>query len=288
MSNYDDTGFGSYENGGGGGGGGGYGGGYMSGSSPQKSSKEHGSFQTVTPLTIRMIKESHQNPSDDSLQIDGKTVQKVVVYAKVLDVVNKHTNTEYVVDDSTEVMKIIQYVSDDNQNPQQPAQIGDYVYINGAIRSVEGERTVLAHHVRVVSDHNEITHHLLSVVFTHYQNLKGPLNDGAKLRSANAGTFGNNNMGGGGFNNGGFVIDNPIQAVGGGMDQQTDSKLVHDAFAADSITDTGLSVTDVASQLANRGFNVQKVRQICDSLMNDGYLYSTVDDNHFKSTGSFL
>lgn len=292
MANYD-TGYGGYETGGGGEYAGG-GGGFLA--SPQKSGGGGGRDQpqTVTPLTIRMILSSVQNPSDDSLLIDNKQVQKVVVYGKVREAVGKYTNTEYLVDDSTGVIKVIQHMPDDNQPGQPTAVVGSYVYINGAIRSMEGERTILAHHVRAVVDHNELTTHFLSVVFVHYQNLKGSLNDGQKLQNRHTSSFGAGAAGGGGGGGGGFggfVVDNPIQYQqqqqdGGG--EHSDWKLVHDCFAADVSTDSGLNVNQVAQQLAGRGFTVQKVRQICDSLMNDGYVYSTIDDNHFKSTGSFM
>ena len=71
-----------------------------------------------------------------------------------------------------------------------------------------------------------------------------------------------------------------------GMDK--DSRMVHDAFASDMTTDTGLSVNQVAERLKTRGINVAKVKNICQLLMAEGFIYSTIDDDHFKSTGSLV
>jgi len=47
---------------------------------------------------------------------------------------------------------------------------------------------------------------------------------------------------------------------------------------------TGLSLAFVAQGLASFGIAEKEVRAAVDFLANEGHLYSTIDDNHYKST----
>ena len=47
---------------------------------------------------------------------------------------------------------------------------------------------------------------------------------------------------------------------------------------------TGLSLAFVAQGLASAGVAEKDVRAAVDFLANEGHLYSTIDDNHYKST----
>ena len=47
---------------------------------------------------------------------------------------------------------------------------------------------------------------------------------------------------------------------------------------------TGLSLEFVANGLRSEGMAEQDVRAAVDFLANEGHLYSTIDDNHYKST----
>ena len=47
--------------------------------------------------------------------------------------------------------------------------------------------------------------------------------------------------------------------------------------------DTGANVADVVSSLNGR-FTEAQVREAVEHLVNEGHLYSTIDDNHYRST----
>ena len=54
--------------------------------------------------------------------------------------------------------------------------IGEYMRIIGNLRPFDGNRNIVAFDIRPITDHNEITHHMLNVIFVHLQNTKGPIN----------------------------------------------------------------------------------------------------------------
>jgi replication factor A2 len=47
--------------------------------------------------------------------------------------------------------------------------------------------------------------------------------------------------------------------------------------------ESGVRVDDVVTQLNGR-FTEAQVRESVEHLVNEGHLYSTIDDDHFKST----
>ena len=46
----------------------------------------------------------------------------------------------------------------------------------------------------------------------------------------------------------------------------------------------GCTVLEAAQALASNGVQEAQVRSIVQELVDDGHLYSTIDDDHFKST----
>jgi replication factor A2 len=49
-------------------------------------------------------------------------------------------------------------------------------------------------------------------------------------------------------------------------------------------SDAGCTVLEAAQALASNGVQEAQVRSIVQGLVDDGHLYSTIDDDHFKST----
>ncbi len=60
------------------------------------------------------------------------------------------------------------------------------VRIYGNLRDYEGKRHILIYSINLLEDWNELTHHLLDVVYTHLQHTKGPLPNSSLSRSINA------------------------------------------------------------------------------------------------------
>ena len=49
-------------------------------------------------------------------------------------------------------------------------------------------------------------------------------------------------------------------------------------------SDAGCTVLEAAQALASNGVQDAQVRSIVQGLVDDGEMYSTIDDDHFKST----
>ena len=49
-------------------------------------------------------------------------------------------------------------------------------------------------------------------------------------------------------------------------------------------SDAGCTVNEAADALAGQNISVQRVREAVEYLANEGHLYSTIDNDHFKAT----
>ena len=50
----------------------------------------------------------------------------------------------------------------------------------------------------------------------------------------------------------------------------------------------GCTVLEAAQALASNGVQEAQVRSIVQELVDDGHLYSTIDDDHFKATYEWI
>jgi hypothetical protein len=60
-------------------------------------------------------------------------------------------------------------------------------------------------------------------------------------------------------------------------------QMVMNAFSNDP-SETGRSVNEVAGMLQAQGISQQDVMHTVEALANEGHLYSTIDEYHYKST----
>lgn len=275
--------------------------------------KKGNSNSTLTPVTLRMIASATQDP-DDSFIVNGRAIGKFVTYGLVRLKTDKSTSFTLLLDDGTSQMDATKWIDQDESSESQAQREsivpGVYVCVYGIIKAFSGNRYISAIHVRIVSDMNEITHHLLDTLYVSLQITQGP-----PPRKAEAETsmqhqntmYGNaqsNQMRGNGSvstfnpygaapvsnNNNNSMGRNQANPYGSNMmqgpgDLNMHQKLVLQAFSNDGGSDMGLSVMEVAKILSKNGLKFDDVRRATDFLVQEGHIYSTVDDDHFKSTG---
>ena len=283
-------GYGSY--GGGGSGGGGYMGAATSSGSGGSPSKEGGrggnaANNLTFPVMVSNLQSWPATPSEDAVMVPNtsQAVGRVELYGRVVSVANKETNTTYVLDDGTGQIEASQW--NDQGNPVAPPPVGTNVCVHGGVRFFNGVRHVDMHHIRVVTDPNEFEHHKLEVRFAVLQAEKGPLNDGSKIiaqsAASSSGAFG-----------GPTSFYNPTGASSVYQDPAAGSdgftaldRLVLQEVSNDT-TEEGMDVKTCAMRLRSKGFTLQQIKDSCQKLSVAGQLYSSIDEDHFKSTGATL
>jgi len=283
--------------GGGGGGGGGFDdpvqGGYLQGGNQADGGAGAGSGkkgglhnQPLLTTTILALTNAPEE-QDKSLLVEDKAFGRVYIMGKVVSMKDTETAKTVVIHDGTASVSVSMW-----NNPEDPPLIaaqraaiqeGIYVKCYGTPRRFNNVWVVNATSMTPIKDMNEFTHHLLEAMFVRLQLRKGPLNMNLGPKAYAAQDYGSTS-------NNTFGV--PISASAGGFQSNNglsgSHKLVHDVFAQDTVSEEGYTINFVAERLKGKGITVSQVKQICDMLVSDGHLYSTVDDEHYKSTGTFL
>jgi replication factor A2 len=126
-----------------------------------------------------MINTANQEP-DDTYTVNGKTIGKFVIYGMVKAKVEKTTSFTLTLDDGTGRIDATRWVDADEssaaQVQRQSITEGSYVCVNGVLKSFSEKRYMSAFNIRLVTDHNELTHHFMDVIFVNLQITSGPLN----------------------------------------------------------------------------------------------------------------
>ena len=216
----------------------------------------------------------------DALMVDGKKVGLVTMVGVVRNIESKTTKVTYRIQDHTGAIDCAEWIdSDDGEAKELGVREGQYVRIFGQLKTFENVSSVTAHCVRLVNDPNELTAHLCDIIFAHLLATKGDLDAKAPPMMASGGTFHAPTAGAGGQT----INPGAYGSVGGEMDGFTpDQKKVLGEISAVH-DDTGASISSINSALMGQ-LSEAKIREIIEWLSNEGHVYSTIDDDHFKST----
>jgi len=239
--------------------------------------------ESLTPLTVKQLHQAVQECSiEDSIKVDGDEVHSLSLVGRVIECSDSATLQVFTIDDGTGVVEVRYWLEDDNDisgSSKEPIKKGTYVRVYGHLRSFQGQRNIVAFTIRPVTDFNEVTYHLLETIFVHLGKTKGQAGGGANpttpvaqknISHASAyHTPQQGHMGAGGNNMSGQEIC-----------QQQVLKLYEEPHA---LTDVGMNLQTAESHLGSR-FTHAQIREAVETLVADGHLYSTIDDDHFRST----
>nr|XP_028598584.1 replication protein A 32 kDa subunit isoform X3 [Podarcis muralis] len=146
---------------------------------------------------------------------------------------------------------------------------GTYVKVLGHLRSFQNKKSLVAFKILPLEDMNEFTTHLLEVVNAHMILRKGNMPMSMKMpQPVGLMGMGNTSSYGG----------NGALPVSGLTAHQTQIlNLIKSSTSAE-----GISLQDLQSQL--RSINLPTLKKAVEFLSSEGHIYSTIDDEHFKST----
>jgi replication factor A2 len=193
-----------------------------------------------------------------------------------------------------------------------------YVRVVGHLRSFSNKRSLTAFSIKRVKDFNEVTCHMLEVIKTHLENTKGAPGMAGVQQQAPGMALAPTAMGGGGMTGGmpqqqqqqqqmqqqqqqqqqqgaGMPQQQQQQPAAGGLallQQQAQAKptqapnndieLVFCAFQQGT-GEQGMDTADVKNQLATV-MTGNTVDEAVSYLTDEGHLYSTTDESHYKTT----
>lgn len=153
------------------------------------------------------------------------------------------------------------------------------VRIIGQLRTFNNTRSIVAYSIQPISDFNEYTFHFIDVVHTHLRHTKGkpmggmaaapPLGFGMKMdMPAKAG-----------------YRSAPTYDSAPATGADVHSLVISFFKTKGDQSEMGCRIQDVFAAVAPQGISEQRVREAVEFLTNEGHLYSTIDDDHYKATG---
>ncbi|XP_068591635.1 replication protein A 32 kDa subunit isoform X2 [Cebidichthys violaceus] len=230
----------------------------------------------IIPCTVSQLMSASQ--ADEAFKVGDVEVSQVTIVGIIRSTDKSMTNIQYKVDDMTGApMDVKQWV--DTEDPGVDSTVlppGTYVKVSGNLRSFQNHRSVVAFGVRPLEDMNEITSHMLEVVQAHMA-LGKPLT----MSSAGGGGTGSDvtpisrpamESRGGSYEGANDMVNNGLSA-----NQNQVLSLIRGCHDA-----KGISIQELKQRLGVMSMNV--IKQAVEFLSNEGHIFSTIDEDHYKST----
>lgn len=267
---------GGYGNSGdGAGGGGGYmqsPGGFGSQAGGSQSDKKNRSrTQQIVPCTVSQLMSAIQ--TEDIFRIGEVELSQVTVVGVIKDSEKAPTNILYKLDDMTAPpMDVRQWVDTDEAGSENiVVPPGTYVKVAGHLRSFQNNKSLVAFKIMPLEDMNELTSHMLEVVQAHLL-----LNKPQSLPGGSALALRTSMQ-----NEGGAVgiYAGANDALMNGLTNQQSQVL---NLIRNCREQEGMSIDYMKRTLKN--MNIVAIKQAVEFLSNEGHIYSTVDEDHFRST----
>jgi len=206
-----------------------------------------------------------------SLNIVPGSQSQLSIVGQVLQVSAQATNTTYRIDDGTGTIEVKQWVDSDAapESIRPTPKEGQYIHVWGRLKEFNSKRHIGSHVIRTITDFNEVSYHLLEATAVHLYFTRGlPESANGAVKSEGGGMFVD---GYGGATNG---------AAAGGAKQlpariTASARKVYTMLRDEPQNNEGLHVHDIARKL---GMQTNDVFKAGDELLQDGLIYTTVDD----------
>lgn len=234
--------------------------------------------QGLIPVTVKQISEaSHSGDDKSNFQIDGVDVTNITLVGMVFDKSERVTDVSFALDDGTGRIECKRWVNEAfDTREMENISDGIYVRLNGHLRSSGGNRQLVAFSVRPVTNFDEIAFHFIEVIHLHLKNSKTRLPSDALTQPLSASVKTEST----GYQTPSSQLS--AQSVDGvnGLDQ-----MVLDYLQQPSNYDRekGVHRDELSQQLK---ISTEKIMESIRTLEEEGLIYSTIDEFHYKSTTS--
>jgi len=230
----------------------------------------------IVPVTAHVINQCQHVENESSIfEYNQLKFNQICFVGIIRNVIKRANDITYLVDDmtSSEVQVKLQAEDQDdmeteeNRPPQMQFIENQYVRVNGIIKSLGGQKNVQAFNIRPLKDLNELTHHMLECINASIYYTQKASGEGLDMHanpSVTKTTFNNQESSSGGLTGIHLQISNMIKQCK---------------------TNEGVHLSEVYAAFSNMPQN--KIKEAVDFLSTEGHVYSTTDDEHFRSTDSY-
>ncbi|KAG7024504.1 Replication protein A 32 kDa subunit A [Cucurbita argyrosperma subsp. argyrosperma] len=258
--------------------------GFTSSQTYDSSSAKNRETPGLVPATVKQISEaSHSGEEKANFAINGVDITNVTIVGKVSEKAERNTDITFIVDDGTGRIGCKRWVNDTFDTKQMDEiQDGMYIRVNGHLKIFQSNKQIFAFSVRPITNFDEITFHFIECIHEHLRN--------SKLQNLNG-------VGSTQFQSSDSIVKTPMQ--NGSSGYQTASSVLpseqHTVDVKKNCDDLILDYLQLPSSVAKeRGIHrdelsqqlkipMEKILNSIRSLEDEGLIYSTIDEFHFKS-----
>ncbi|GAA5965293.1 hypothetical protein JCM8115_002243 [Rhodotorula mucilaginosa] len=264
------------------------GGGFMAGGSQggaSQSSPGGGEKRTGTnalrPVTIAQVINATQSFAESEFYIDGAEVKDVTVVACIRNIASTSTQITLLIEDGTgQIDARLWKNPNEEENQEEDFPINSYVRIIGQLKTFSNKRHLSSNRFRKITDHNEVLFHAVECIYVHKYYTQGPPG-GAKMQDITHTTYD------GGANP--YAAGGAAAAAGATSDVYNELPPAQRSimtFIASRAKDPeqGEEGIHVEAVVRSMGGSEAKVRAEIATLIEDGHLYETIDDQHVLPT----
>ncbi|NWT01791.1 RFA2 protein, partial [Mionectes macconnelli] len=242
-------------------------GGFASPSGAQAEKRQRIRSQNIVPCTVSQLLAAEL--VDEVFRICDLEIPQVTVVGIVRHAEKAPTNILYKVDDMTAApMDVRQWVDTDEAGSENVViPPGTYVKVAGHLRSFQNKKSLVAFKIMPLENMNEFTTHILETVNAHMILRKN------LMSASGAPPFSSTVVRDtGGYGGGGSLLVNGLTAH-----QSQVLNLIKSCPVPE-----GMSLQELKLQL--HSMSMSTIKQAVEFLSSEGHIYSTVDDDHYKST----
>ncbi|XP_072530733.1 replication protein A 32 kDa subunit-like [Salminus brasiliensis] len=231
--------------------------------SPSEGKSKRSRILCILPCTVSQLMSA--TPHQDAFFIKGIEINQVSVVGVIRRTKPSVAHVVYTLDDMTgPPVDVKQWMNLEDVNMNSCViPPGTYIKLVGSLRSFQHRRSLVAFSIRRVEDLNEVTSHMLEVVQAHL------LNDGSSCSMMKNKSMTSAIM----------SLSNARESTSYGFtaNQSQVFNLIKSCPLAE-----GISVQSLRTTL--KYLSLYDLRASLQFLINEGHIFSTVDEDHFKST----
>jgi replication factor A2 len=234
--------------------------------------------QTLIAVTCKMILQASSTSSQDGTGAlalpDGRTLHHVKLVGAVRSVENLSTNISYDIEDGTGLVTVKQWMDDNDSSALQEekeaaAKDAQYLKIVGQIKDYDGKKSLVAHSIRKINSGDEITHHMLEVVYSAEKYQRAERIGGAAAPVSMQQHHQMNSP-----------LQQQQQQQSGGDDGLKDQVLNYIKVEGEKL-EVGAAVPKLVQMLTGK-FTESQVRASIEDLASEGHIYSTINEDQYK------
>jgi replication factor A2 len=236
-------------------------------------------------VTLKQLQEAPYDKDLGEHKIDGLVPAVVCVMGTLGQVDSSSTRVGYSIKDGTTPVAtpMVRWVDKDESNAEDKyadCQEGAFVKVFARCKLHDDRPQLQVLHMSVVTDYNELTHHMLECMVTHARNTKGPIG-APTAKNANAMQLGTPH------NHAAMQLGKSpgMQIMGSANADQLAEIEVACQYVSNNGGDVGGTVQDMMAYLAANGMSAISMKDVelfVKNKFDEGNLYTTTDDDHFK------